>query len=146
MCVFSQWRREQLHGRSEMTWLGETLGRCRQVHDARRTQTGTLVGPRISPGAQTHTGPLPLSAEPDLACGGNSGDPDTPTQSDGEDGEEEPLAPLASTSEDLSSDLEISTGTIQLRDGLMEVMLCCIFCCTNLFFKVILDVWSLVVH
>lgn len=68
-----------------------------------------------------------LSAESDLACGGNSGDPDTPTQSDGEDREEEPMAPLASTSEDLSSDLETSTGTMQLRDGLMEVILRCIF-------------------
>lgn len=58
-----------------------------------------------------------LSAESDLACGGNSGDPDTPTQSDGEDREEEPLAPLASTSEDLSSDLETSTGMKQLCDG-----------------------------
>lgn len=79
-----------------------------------------------------------LSAESDLACGGNSGDPDTPTQSDGEDREEEPMAPLASTSEDLSSDLETSTGTMQLCDGLMAVTLRCIFspgghsCCTNL--------------
>lgn len=54
------------------------------------------------------------SAESDLACGGKSGDPDTPTQSDGEDREEEPMAPLASTSEDLSSDLETSIGTMQL--------------------------------
>ncbi|XP_068171628.1 phosphatase and actin regulator 3b isoform X1 [Antennarius striatus] len=48
-------------------------------------------------------------AESDLACGGNSGDPDTPTHSDGEDRDEEPVAPLASTSEDLGSDLEAST-------------------------------------
>lgn len=30
------------------------------------------------------------------------------------------MAPLASTSEDLSSDLETSTGTVQLYEGLME--------------------------
>lgn len=57
-----------------------------------------------------------LPADSDLACGGNSGDPDTPTQSDGEDREEEPMAPLASTSEDLGSDLETSIGTMQLCD------------------------------
>uniref|UniRef100_A0A3Q4B670 Phosphatase and actin regulator n=1 Tax=Mola mola TaxID=94237 RepID=A0A3Q4B670_MOLML len=45
----------------------------------------------------------------DLACGGNSGDPDTPTHSDGEDRDEEPVAPLASTIEDLGSDLELNT-------------------------------------
>lgn len=33
------------------------------------------------------------------------------------------MAPLASTSEDLSSDLETSTGTVQLCDGLMQVHL-----------------------
>lgn len=60
---------------------------------------------------------LLLPADSDLACGGNSGDPDTPTQSDGEDREEEPMAPLASTSEDLSSDLETSIGTMQLCDN-----------------------------
>lgn len=54
-----------------------------------------------------------LYAESDLACGGNSGDPDTPTQSDGEDRDEEPVAPLASTIEDLGSDLEASTGRVQ---------------------------------
>ncbi|XP_011612696.2 phosphatase and actin regulator 3b isoform X1 [Takifugu rubripes] len=52
--------------------------------------------------------PGEMETDSDLACGGNSGDPDTPTQSDGEDREEEPMAPLASTSEDLSSDLETS--------------------------------------
>lgn len=51
-----------------------------------------------------------LCAESDLACGGNSEDPDTPTHSDGEDRGEEPVAPLASTNEDLGSDLETSTG------------------------------------
>ncbi|XP_032368558.1 phosphatase and actin regulator 3b isoform X1 [Etheostoma spectabile] len=47
--------------------------------------------------------------ESGLACGGNCEDPDTPTNSDGEDRDEEPVAPLASTSEDLGSDLEAST-------------------------------------
>lgn len=103
------------------------------------------------PGMHTdlHAGQLPhqawstrshvsSSAESDQACGGKSGDPDTPTQSDGEDREEEPMAPLASTSEDLSSDLETSTGRMQLCHGLMEVIFRCIvflgghFCCTNL--------------
>lgn len=64
---------------------------------------------------------LLLPADSDLACGGNSGDPDTPTQSDGEDREEEPMAPLASTSEDLSSDLETSIGTMQLCDDCEKV-------------------------
>lgn len=71
---------------------------------------------RTSTSMHTLTHPLLPSAESDLACGGNSGDPDTPTQSDGEDREEEPMAPLASTSEDLGSDLETSIGTMQLCD------------------------------
>lgn len=54
-----------------------------------------------------------LIAESDLACGGNGEDPDTPTHSDGEDRDEEPVAPLASTNEDLGSDLEASTGGVQ---------------------------------
>ncbi|XP_030276658.1 phosphatase and actin regulator 3b isoform X2 [Sparus aurata] len=53
--------------------------------------------------------PGETETESDLACGGNSEDPDTPTQSDVEDRDEEPVAPLASTSEDLGSDLEAST-------------------------------------
>lgn len=52
-----------------------------------------------------------LFAESDLACGGNSEDLDTPPHSDGEDRDEEPVAPLANTNEDLGSDLESSTGT-----------------------------------
>lgn len=51
-------------------------------------------------------------AESDLACGGNNEDPETPTQSDGEDKDEEPVAPLANTNEDLGSDLEASTGKV----------------------------------
>ncbi|CAL8336623.1 unnamed protein product [Lota lota] len=46
--------------------------------------------------------------ESDVACGGPGEDLDTPTQSDGEETEEGPLAPLASTSEDLGSDMEPS--------------------------------------
>ncbi|XP_028432593.1 phosphatase and actin regulator 3b isoform X2 [Perca flavescens] len=53
--------------------------------------------------------PGEMETESDLACGGNCEDPDTPTNSDGEDRDEEPVAPLASTSEDLGSDLEAST-------------------------------------
>uniref|UniRef100_A0A4W6EGD3 Phosphatase and actin regulator 3b n=1 Tax=Lates calcarifer TaxID=8187 RepID=A0A4W6EGD3_LATCA len=53
--------------------------------------------------------PGEMETESDLACGGNSEDPDTPTHSDGEDRDEEPVAPLASTNEDLGSDLEAST-------------------------------------
>ncbi len=63
-----------------------------------------------------------LYAESDLACGGNGEDPDTPTNSDVEDRDEEPVAPLASTSEDLGSDLEASTGRVQycgLRENIM---------------------------
>lgn len=58
-----------------------------------------------------------MCAESDVACGGNSEDPDTPTQSDGEDRDEEPVAPLASTSEDLGSDLEASTGKVILGNA-----------------------------
>lgn len=50
-----------------------------------------------------------------MACGGNGDDPDTPNQSDAEDREEEPAAPLASTSEDMVSDLEASTGSVRHR-------------------------------
>ncbi|KAL6111339.1 phactr3 [Pungitius sinensis] len=66
---------------------------------AARQKRDDLVG--RSPG-ETET-------ESDVACGGNSEDADTPTQSDAEDRDEEPVAPLASTSEDLGSDLEAST-------------------------------------
>ncbi|KAM3877626.1 phosphatase and actin regulator 3b [Diretmus argenteus] len=48
--------------------------------------------------------------ESDLACGGNSEDPDTPTHSDGEERDEEPMAPLANPLEDLGSDLDPSTA------------------------------------
>ncbi|KAJ3603267.1 hypothetical protein NHX12_031009 [Muraenolepis orangiensis] len=44
--------------------------------------------------------------ESDVACGGCGEDLDTPTQSDGEETEEEPLAPLATTSEELGSDMQ----------------------------------------
>lgn len=60
-----------------------------------------------------HSRPLPLCTDSDVACGGNGEDADTPTQSDAEDRDEEPVAPLASTSEDLGSDLEASTGREQ---------------------------------
>ncbi|XP_029286523.1 phosphatase and actin regulator 3b isoform X1 [Cottoperca gobio] len=53
--------------------------------------------------------PRETETESDVACGGNSEDPDTPPQSDAEDRDEEAVAPLASTSEDLGSDLEAST-------------------------------------
>ncbi|XP_019941854.2 phosphatase and actin regulator 3b [Paralichthys olivaceus] len=53
--------------------------------------------------------PEETETESDLACGGDGEDPDTPTQSDAEDRDEEPVAPLASTNEDLGSDLEAST-------------------------------------
>uniref|UniRef100_G3P9P5 Phosphatase and actin regulator 3b n=1 Tax=Gasterosteus aculeatus aculeatus TaxID=481459 RepID=G3P9P5_GASAC len=66
---------------------------------AARQKRGDLV--RRSPG-ETET-------DSDVACGGNGEDADTPTQSDAEDRDEEPVAPLASTSEDLGSDLEAST-------------------------------------
>lgn len=58
MCVFLQWRRKQLHGRREMTSLGETPGRWRQVHE-RCTQTCTLVSAHIHPAAHIHVCPLP---------------------------------------------------------------------------------------
>ncbi|XP_033946051.1 phosphatase and actin regulator 3b isoform X2 [Pseudochaenichthys georgianus] len=51
----------------------------------------------------------PGETETDLACGGNVEDPETPPQSDSEDRDEGAVAPLASTSEDLGSDLEAST-------------------------------------
>ncbi|TNN78580.1 Phosphatase and actin regulator 3 [Liparis tanakae] len=76
--------------------------------------------------------PGETETELDLACGGNVDDPDTPTQSDAEDKDEEPAAPLASASEDLGSDFEVSTGgdrdlankpnlCITVADGLVSV-------------------------
>lgn len=56
---------------------------------------------------------LHLDAGSDQACGGKNEDPDTPTQSDSEDRDEEPMAPLANANEDLGSDLEASTGTTE---------------------------------
>ncbi|XP_028301747.1 phosphatase and actin regulator 3b isoform X2 [Gouania willdenowi] len=47
--------------------------------------------------------------ESDVACGGNTEDLDTPANSDGEDRNEDPVAPLATNSEELGSDLENST-------------------------------------
>ncbi|TKS71101.1 Phosphatase and actin regulator 3 [Collichthys lucidus] len=60
---------------------------------------------------------LKPTAKSDLACGGNSEDPDTPTHSDGEERDEEPVAPLASSSEDLGSDLEASTVQDMTEDS-----------------------------
>ncbi|KAK0156372.1 Phosphatase and actin regulator 3 [Merluccius polli] len=51
--------------------------------------------------------------ESDFACGCAGEDLDTPTQSDGEETEEEPLAPLATTSEDLGSDMEPTTDLME---------------------------------
>uniref|UniRef100_A0A3B5LQF6 Phosphatase and actin regulator n=1 Tax=Xiphophorus couchianus TaxID=32473 RepID=A0A3B5LQF6_9TELE len=50
--------------------------------------------------------PGEMETDSDLACGGNGEDPDTPTQSDGEDRDEDLMAPLASASEDMGSDSE----------------------------------------
>ncbi|XP_019122868.1 phosphatase and actin regulator 3b isoform X1 [Larimichthys crocea] len=61
--------------------------------------------------------PGEMETESDLACGGNSEDPDTPTHSDGEERDEEPVAPLASSSEDLGSDLEASTVQDMTEDS-----------------------------
>ncbi|KAM9813806.1 phosphatase and actin regulator 3b [Neosynchiropus ocellatus] len=60
--------------------------------------------------------PREMEAESDLACSSNGQVPDTPTHSDGEDKDEEPIAPLASTTEDLSSDLEASTAQDMSED------------------------------
>uniref|UniRef100_A0A8C6WW48 Phosphatase and actin regulator n=1 Tax=Neogobius melanostomus TaxID=47308 RepID=A0A8C6WW48_9GOBI len=53
--------------------------------------------------------PGEADAESDLHCGANGEDADTPTHSDGEERDEEPVAPLACTNDELSSDLENST-------------------------------------
>ncbi|XP_054639849.1 phosphatase and actin regulator 3b isoform X2 [Dunckerocampus dactyliophorus] len=53
----------------------------------------------------------------DLACGGNSEDQDTPTQSDGEERDEDPMALLASTTEDRGSDSETSTVQDVMQDS-----------------------------
>lgn len=58
-CVFLQRRRKQLRGRREMTSLGETPGRWRQVQHERCTQTCTLVSARVRPAALHHVCPLP---------------------------------------------------------------------------------------
>ena len=54
-----------------------------------------------------------MLTESGLACGGNSDDLGSPSleDSDAEDREDEPMAPLASNSEDLGSDEDnLSTG------------------------------------
>ncbi|XP_054472952.1 phosphatase and actin regulator 3b isoform X2 [Anoplopoma fimbria] len=91
--IFKPWKwRKKKNEKLKPPATGEKKAAARQKRD-------DLV--RRNPG-ETET-------ESDLACGGNSEDPDTPTQSDAEDRDEEPVAPLASTSEDLGSDLEAST-------------------------------------
>ncbi|XP_053722891.1 phosphatase and actin regulator 3b isoform X1 [Synchiropus splendidus] len=60
--------------------------------------------------------PREMEAELDLACGSNGQVPDTPTHSDGEDKDEEPIAPLASATEDLSSDVDASTAQDMSED------------------------------
>ncbi|XP_024915679.1 phosphatase and actin regulator 3b isoform X2 [Cynoglossus semilaevis] len=57
-----------------------------------------------------------METESDQACGGNSEDPDTPTQSDDE-GKDEEHVTLPSTTEDLSSDLEASAVQTDLMDN-----------------------------
>ncbi|XP_029947802.1 phosphatase and actin regulator 3b [Salarias fasciatus] len=65
----------------------------------------------------------------ELACGGNGEDPDTPTQSDSEDRDEEPAAPSASdlfsdpdasTAQDTSEGLEMAGGPGPGEDGQAE--------------------------
>ncbi|XP_061731552.1 phosphatase and actin regulator 3b isoform X2 [Nerophis ophidion] len=53
-----------------------------------------------------------LETESDLACGGNSEDQDTPTHSDGEERDEEPMVLLAGTTEDVDSLLQTSTEDV----------------------------------
>lgn len=87
----------------------------RAQHTRRHTHSRLTSVQLVHPAVHAHLfSPFvcAMYAESDVACGGNSEDPDTPTQSDGEDREEEPVAPLASTSEDLGSDLEASTGRV----------------------------------
>lgn len=64
-----------------------------------------------------------LYAESNLACGGNNEDPETLPHSDGEDQGDEPVAPLASTTEDLGSDLETSTG-IYIEIYKLKLLVC----------------------
>ncbi|KAL7407379.1 hypothetical protein ABVT39_007579 [Epinephelus coioides] len=91
--IFKPWKwRKKKNEKLKPSAAGEKKAAVRQKRD-------DLV--KRNPG-ETET-------ESDLACGGNGEDPDTPTHSDGEDRDEEPVAPLASTNEDLGSDLEPST-------------------------------------
>lgn len=57
-------------------------------------------------------GPIFLLHSLETACGGNGDEPGTPTQefSDGEERDEDPMAPLASSGDDLGSD-EDNTST-----------------------------------
>uniref|UniRef100_A0A672YWM9 Phosphatase and actin regulator n=1 Tax=Sphaeramia orbicularis TaxID=375764 RepID=A0A672YWM9_9TELE len=66
--------------------------------------------------------PGEAETESDLACGGTADDPDTPTHSDAEDRDEEPVAPLASTNEDLGSDLEASTDGEDDRTSMSDLI------------------------
>lgn len=129
VCAFQAWRRRQLHDRRRMTSWGGAPGRRRQVQTERWTQrTRTHATPgwsQFTCSACCVDSPLsspPLSCESDLACGGHSEDPDTPIQSDSEERDEH-VAPLASNSEDLGSDLEASTGKALISD--LKVLLSC---------------------
>lgn len=65
---------------------------------------------------------FPMLTESGLACGGNTDEPGSPTleDSDAEEGEDEPMAPLASNSEDLGSDEDnLSTGQDSWTLGLL---------------------------
>ncbi|KAM9859149.1 phosphatase and actin regulator 3b [Aulostomus maculatus] len=92
--IFKPWKwRKKKNEKLKPSTVGEKKDVARQKRD-------DLV--RRSPGD--------LETESDLACGGNGEDADTPTHSDGEERDDEPMAPLASTMEDLGSDLEASTA------------------------------------
>ncbi|XP_020503029.1 phosphatase and actin regulator 3b isoform X2 [Labrus bergylta] len=91
--IFKPWKwRKKKNEKLKPSTTGEKRAVVRQKRD-------DLV--RRNPG-ETET-------ESDVACGGNSEDPDTPNHSDAEDRDEELVAPLASTNEELGSDLEAST-------------------------------------
>lgn len=117
-----------------------------QNHSQTQTRLGSSQSTCSDASCYTHCCPLcGLSAGSDLACRSNNEDPDTPTQFDTEDREEEPVAPLASTNEDLGSDLDTSTGRVQLcvRD---VIKLFCFFSMLHLLFAPVIVKPSLLLN
>ncbi|XP_062320002.1 phosphatase and actin regulator 3b isoform X1 [Osmerus eperlanus] len=114
-CLVSGVRTPPVRRNSKLASLGRIFKpwKWRKKKNEKLKQSSTAIekkaAARQSRDDVTRRGLGEAEPESGLACGGNIEDPDTPTHSDGEEREEEPLAPLANTSEDQGSDLDRST-------------------------------------